>query len=366
MKKTYTILASLLVITMITMYFVYPKQASAALEFSYLGETPDPANLTTYTFSSESLGAADANRYIIVGVVARKGGTTGCSITSVTIGGVSATEILDQANTDSNCDVAGLYIANVPTGTTGDVVVTFGETMVRSAIGLWRAVNIDSPTPTDFSASTASDPTYNIDVSAGGFAVGMCISNSNSSATWSGVTENFDGTVESFITYTGGSSSFESEQVDTTLTCDFASSGSTPVGVFASWAEAASVVSPTISTNAATSVTYNSATLNGNITSNGGDSITQHGFAWGTNSNLTGGDTATSTLGAGSEGAYSEAKSSLLPSTTYYFRAYATNSSGTGYGSIANFTTEEEPGETRTIQINNGTIKINNGKLIIQ
>lgn len=224
-----------------TYFFLHAPQAHAALEFSWLGETPDPANASTYTFSSESLGTADADRYIIVGVVARKAGSTDCSITSMTIGGVSATELLDQGNTDANCDVGGLYIANVPTGTTGDVVVTFPATMVRAAISLWRAVDIATPTvPTDSAASTAADPTYDIDVTDPGFAVAMCISNSNTTATAVGYTERFDGTVESFITYTGGDyETTGSDVTNRTLTCDYASSGSTPVGVFASWTEAA-------------------------------------------------------------------------------------------------------------------------------
>ena len=96
---------------------------------------------------------------------------------------------------------------------------------------------------------------------------------------------------------------------------------------------------PTVATNAASDVTTTSATLNGTISADGGDSITEHGFAWGTGSTLVGGDTATTTLGAGSEGSFTDGLSSLDPGTTYYYRAYAVNSAGTTLGSIATFDT---------------------------
>ena len=91
------------------------------------------------------------------------------------------------------------------------------------------------------------------------------------------------------------------------------------------------------------SITQISATLNGNVTANGGADATQHGFAWGSSSGLTTG-TATTTGGAFSgTGAFTSSTarnlSSLSCGTTYYFRAYGTNSAGTGYGTIVSFTT---------------------------
>ena len=206
-----------------------------AITFSFLQSATDTADLSEYTFSSQSLGAADSDRYIIVGAIARKAGAA-TSVSSVTIGGVTSTELLDISNSDSNSNNAGLFIANVPTGTTGDVVVTYGATMVRCAIGMWRILGIEDGTPYDSDSSTASDPSVSLDIPADGATVGMAISNSATTATWTGITEDFDGTLESFVTYTGASDSDMSEETGRTLTADFASSGSTPIGVFASWA----------------------------------------------------------------------------------------------------------------------------------
>lgn len=102
---------------------------------------------------------------------------------------------------------------------------------------------------------------------------------------------------------------------------------------------------PTVTTSAATSVTAASATANGDVTATGGSSATTCGFAWGTVSTLRGGDTATTTDSTcpGSTGAFTKSLTSLSQGTTYYFKAYATNVTGTGYGTIQSFTTLSTP-----------------------
>jgi len=98
---------------------------------------------------------------------------------------------------------------------------------------------------------------------------------------------------------------------------------------------------PTVTTQAADTIVLGGATLNGNITDDGGESITQHGFCWKSGSdpvNIAGAD-GSSTLGVGSEGAFDQAKTGLAEGTTFYYRAYATNSEGTRYGAAQSFTT---------------------------
>jgi hypothetical protein len=105
-----------------------------------------------------------------------------------------------------------------------------------------------------------------------------------------------------------------------------------------------SACAPTVTTQSASSVGQTSATLNGNITATGGSSATVRGFAWGTSSSMVG-DTATTTEnGTFSTGAFTDSSLTLVCNTTYYSRAYATNSAGTSYGSIsASFTTTSCP-----------------------
>ncbi len=99
------------------------------------------------------------------------------------------------------------------------------------------------------------------------------------------------------------------------------------------------IVKPTITTSGSSSVGSTKATLNGIISNLGNESSTQHGFAYGTSTDLSI-VIATTTLGTkSSTGSFTSAIIGLTEATTYYVRAYATNSEGTGYGSIESFTT---------------------------
>jgi len=98
-------------------------------------------------------------------------------------------------------------------------------------------------------------------------------------------------------------------------------------------------VAPTVTTSTASSITQTTATLNGSISATGGEDATQHGFAYGTDSLLSS-VIATTTEGVKvGTGSFTSAIASLTAGTTYYLRSYATNSGGTGYGSIESFIT---------------------------
>ncbi len=96
---------------------------------------------------------------------------------------------------------------------------------------------------------------------------------------------------------------------------------------------AAAATAPTVTSTRATAIAANGITAGGNVTSNGGATLTQKGVALGTATNPTSG---TTTSGSGT-GPYTTVITSLSPNTHYFYRAYAANSAGTGYG--ANFDT---------------------------
>jgi hypothetical protein len=96
------------------------------------------------------------------------------------------------------------------------------------------------------------------------------------------------------------------------------------------------ILSPTPTTQTPTNITTTTAQGNGNITNTGGENPTRH-IQWGTTS---GSYTHSCTAGTGSTGSYSCNLTNLTPNTTYYVRAYATNSAGTAYGSQTSFTTQ--------------------------
>ena len=96
---------------------------------------------------------------------------------------------------------------------------------------------------------------------------------------------------------------------------------------------------PTATTQAVTGIGTTTATGNGNITILGDPNPTQHGVCWDTNGTPTIVDSKTEEGPATATGAFTSNMTGLSPNTTYYVRAYATNSAGTGYGNDISFKT---------------------------
>lgn len=96
---------------------------------------------------------------------------------------------------------------------------------------------------------------------------------------------------------------------------------------------------PIVTTGSITSITYTDATAAGNITSDGGAAVTIRGICWSeSTSTPTYPSSAYATSGSGT-GAFTASLTSLTAGTTYYYRAFAINSAGTGYGSVLSFST---------------------------
>lgn len=129
---------------------------------------------------------------------------------------------------------------------------------------------------------------------------------------------------------------------------------------FAAFGDNPVVTPPTVTTNFATPG-FNQAMLHG--TKTGGDNATEHGFAYSTDSALSTG-VSTTTLGAlNSNSSFSSFVISLSPNTTYFFRAYATNTGGTGYGTIKSFVTGNSTA-TRNMRLF-GNLRLLNGRAIL-
>ena len=92
------------------------------------------------------------------------------------------------------------------------------------------------------------------------------------------------------------------------------------------------LAAPTVTTSAATLITRFTAVAGGTVTNEGGAPVTERGICWGTSSNPT---ISGSHQNAGTGlGEFACQISGLDAGTTYYVRAYATNSQGTTYGII--------------------------------
>ena len=96
---------------------------------------------------------------------------------------------------------------------------------------------------------------------------------------------------------------------------------------------------PMVSTDSTWSITMDSAVASGNITEYYGSIITEHGHCWSNSANPTINDSKTNLGANNSTGSYSSNLTGLSANTTYYVRAYATNSYGTSYGNDVVFIT---------------------------
>jgi len=102
-----------------------------------------------------------------------------------------------------------------------------------------------------------------------------------------------------------------------------------------------SATTPFVSTTAASNITQSSATSGGTVVADGGADVTIRGVCWSTTPYPTIGDSKTED-GNGT-GVFTSSLTGLVANTTYYVRAYATNSAGTSYGSQETFITLTDP-----------------------
>jgi len=108
---------------------------------------------------------------------------------------------------------------------------------------------------------------------------------------------------------------------------------------------------PDVINGQASSISHNIAQVSGTITSLGSSAVTQHGHCWSTSPNPTTTDNKTTLGGTAVNYSFTSNLTGLTNSTTYYVKAYATNSVGTKYSDQITFTTLAPP-TMPTVQTN--------------
>lgn len=189
---------------------VPPLRRSTAAAISYVDETASTSDSSQYTFSSRSIGAAASDRVVVVAVASEIlfGGT---SCQSVTIGGNAATKIDEGASAHA---AVSLWRLKVPTGTTATVVASFADTQRRCGIIIFRIVDQIGDTPTDYSHGAASTT---LDIESGGCALAAFVDENPGSKTFTGITERFDGSVESSMQFGAGCDNFSQAYQNRTI-----------------------------------------------------------------------------------------------------------------------------------------------------
>ena len=203
------------------MYPLVPGAAAVVpIEKSLTDSETSTTNTDAYSFATQAIGAADAARYVVVVATSRGANAT---ISSATIGGVSASVVAEITSTQLNC---AIIIAAVPTGTTATIAITWSASQSNCDISVYRLVGLASATAfdtdTDTSSATAS---LSIDCEAGGCVIaGSAFSNpSNDTQTWSGITEDTDLYVNDTLTtdhnHSAASQVFLTAQTGLSVTC---------------------------------------------------------------------------------------------------------------------------------------------------
>lgn len=199
------------------------------VESSKTDSAVNATDLTAYTFSAKAFGAAHSNRKIEIHIAATSA-TAGRTISTVTIGGVSAAVTSDGvtsavADGGSGSNLSAFWIAAVPTGATGDIVVTFSAGMDNCGITVYRLINAATTAHhvmTDVSV-TANALSGSLNVIGFGAVIGgvKWESNTDRTNTWSGLslTEDVDAVIETGdATYSSASNTFNTTAASQTVT----------------------------------------------------------------------------------------------------------------------------------------------------
>jgi hypothetical protein len=167
---------------------------STITAFGHQATSFKTTSASSFTHSAMDVGAADDDRWVIAAIgAAGTGGTTG-SISSFTIGGQTATILVQEETTAAGQGaIAAIGIVNLTTGTTADVAVTFNRSYTTCYAATYRQIG---GTGTAFATNTDkdSDPLdMDCNTATGGALIGFVVISSSTSAsiTWTGPTQDF-------------------------------------------------------------------------------------------------------------------------------------------------------------------------------
>ena len=208
---------------------VFSPTAAAGLSVTFVTSVASStAASTSLTFSSVSLGVAAADRQIVV--LAGCSMNTAAAITGVTVGGVSGALLVSAGATSRS---ANMYIASVPSGTSGDIVVSINTgTGEAWGIGVYRVTGTASTTASDTATQNSTSPApiaLTISCPAGGAIIAGGITDVSGAGSWANVTERYDESMNGAQRQSGAMTEFAAAQTDLAVT--YTTSGDSPGAV---------------------------------------------------------------------------------------------------------------------------------------
>lgn len=201
----------------------YSKTSSTAATISYTAQASVDTNATNYSgsFDGIAIGTAGATRQVVVSIDGPRATAGTRTVSSCTIATISAS--LLSRKTSGNGDAHEVWAADVPSGTTGDIDIVFNSGMDACAIGVWAVYNAASVYIDEGTSGTTLSSSINIPTNSVAIAAGR--STTNTTATWAGVTENFDANFNGENGATSGGST-STNGTPTTISCTWASTSS--------------------------------------------------------------------------------------------------------------------------------------------
>jgi len=163
----------------------------------YVASYSKALNDPVHTFTSCSIGTAASNRRVVVGITQQGRGSV--SLSSMTIGGVSATLLTQYGGTSGFFNTSQFAHAVVPTGTTATVTATYSTDIFRSYISIWAIYGASATIYDDQGEAldtTSASCSATVAMASGGF--GVCLAGKGNTTpttfSWTNATERSDST----------------------------------------------------------------------------------------------------------------------------------------------------------------------------
>lgn len=169
------------------------------------------SSISTFTFTSQPIGSAAANRSVIYAVCMRTV-LTNTTVSTSTVNGVSATLIKAQDTGSTNGNYCSIWIATVASGTSVSFVINLNQTdTVAPSLFIWSAYGLNANTAwsTPSASSSASSQTLGVNTidSAVVVAASSASAASTPSIAWTGLTGEGSLTNSAGTTSTGADAS---------------------------------------------------------------------------------------------------------------------------------------------------------------
>jgi len=323
-------------------------QAAASYVGGQVGSFAGKTSATTVTFALTN-GSASTPAADDLVIVAYSVGSTADRALTIRNGSVvdytlAGSELYQNDTYDSNLRVAYRFMPATPETTV--VLSGTGSTADAGAYTIHVFRGIDPSTPLDVAAVTAggintrlANPGSILPTTSGAwiYVVGGAAAATGGTFTAAYLTDlrattrsdtNDSNIASGYVTWSSGTydpAAFGGGGTNTT--------NDSWTAVTLALRPAPTIIAPTVTTQSASSVETTTATGNGNITATGGQDATAWGVCYKTSSPCTTADSVAAGSGSGGTGAFTASMTSLSSGTTYYIKAYATNSAGTSYGS---------------------------------